>query len=80
MAIDIKTSNLVPYLLITILVLIIVGGGYILTNLWLDAVDTAKKTENSYKAYVKENEKWKKKQEAFNIQKQKRGVWHVTKF
>lgn len=77
---DFKTSNLVPYIAIIILLIIIVAGGYILTNLWLDAKLLATKNENSFNEYMLENEKWKKKQTEFTKQQEIKGVWHVTTF
>ena len=77
---DYRKSNLLPYVILTVVILIIGVGAYIFLDLWLEARAELSKQKNMYTAYVKENEKWKQKQEAFNQKQVVRGVWHETSF
>ena len=77
---DYKTSNLIPYVILVLVIGAVVGVAYIFFDLWMETRLELTKQENMYQAYVLENEKWKKKQEIFNNQKVVRGVWHETQF
>lgn len=77
---DYKTSNLIPYVILVVVIGAVIGVAYIFFDLWMETRLELTKQENMYNKYVMENEKWKKKQELFNNQKIVRGVWHETEF